>query len=50
MHVPEIWDESEDFARNLVDWSMSVPPRPDQAKDLESVLLKNLCLKEKKCE
>ena len=50
MHIPEIWNESEDLARDLVDWGMSVPPRPDQTKDLESILLENVGLKEEKCE
>lgn len=44
VHIPEIWNESEDVRRDLVDWGMSVPPRPDQVEDLESLLLKHVDL------
>jgi len=45
VRVPEVWDESEDFGRDTVDWGELVPPGPDQAEDFENILLKDVELK-----
>ena len=34
--VPKVWNESEDFGRDLVDRCESVPPGPNQAEDFLS--------------
>jgi hypothetical protein len=43
--VPEVWNDSEDFGWDPVDWGEAVPPEPNETKDLESVLLENVDLK-----
>ena len=44
--VPEVRNESEDLGGDPIDWGEPVSPVSDQAEDLESVLLKNVDLKE----
>ena len=46
-HFPEVRDESEDFGWDPVDWREAVPPGPDQAEDLENVLLESIELETK---
>ena len=43
--APELGNENEDFGRDAVDWGKPIVPGPDQAEDLESVLLKSLDLR-----
>ena len=43
--VPKVWKESEDLWRDPVDRRDVVLPGPNQAEDLESVLLENIKLK-----
>jgi hypothetical protein len=43
--IPKAWNESEDFGRDPVDRCRPVPPEPNQAEDLENVLLENIKLK-----
>jgi len=43
--IQKVWNESEDFGRDLVDRSDPVPPGPDQLKDIEKVLLDDVELK-----
>jgi hypothetical protein len=45
--VPEIRNESEDFWGDLVDPGEAVPPRLNQAENLEYVLLESVDLKTK---
>ena len=44
---PEVRDKSEDFRWDPVDWRKAVPPGPNQAEDLECVLLENVELEAK---
>ena len=43
--IPKVWNESEDFGRDPIDWRNPVPPESNQVEDLENVLLKNVELK-----
>jgi len=43
--IPKVWNEGEDFGRDLVDRREQIPPNANQAEDLESVLLENVELK-----
>ena len=45
--VPEVRDEDEDLWRDAVDWGEPVIPGPDQAEDLEGILLESLDLRER---
>ena len=45
LRIPKIRKESEEFWREAVDWCEAVDPGPNQAEDLESVLLQNVDLK-----
>ena len=44
-HVPKVWNESEDFGRDLVDRREYVSPNANQAEDLEGVLFEGVELK-----
>ena len=44
-YLPIVWNEGENFGRNLVDWSESILQGPNQAEDVEGILLKNINLK-----
>ena len=48
MRVPEVRNKGEDFGWDPVNWAESVFQGPDQAEDLDSVLLENIELKESK--
>jgi len=43
--VPVVWNEDEDFGRDLVDWGEPVLQGPNEAEDFESVPLENINLK-----
>jgi len=42
VRVPIVRNESEDFRRDPVDWCDRVPPGPNQAEDLESILFESV--------
>ena len=41
---PGVWDESEDFGRDLVDWSECVLHGPNETEDFRSLLFENIDL------
>ena len=48
--VPKVWNEGEDFGRDLVDRRENVSPDANQAEDLDSVLLEGVELKFNACQ
>jgi len=43
--IPKVWDETEDFERDPVDWGEAVLQGPNEAENFESVLLEDIDLK-----
>lgn len=48
--IPKVWDKSEDFGRDPVDWCDSVSPGPNQAEDFGNALLENIELNSNTCQ
>lgn len=40
--MPKVWDSSEDFGRDPVDWRDTAPPEPNKVEDLKNVSLENV--------